>query len=158
MIRSSSYTPTSSLILPLHSTSYPRTTLSYLAYACTIRTYDIPLTIFFFLYSFILLIISILLTDRDSFTARTRANDRLCRARRTVSFFPINIYFRFILLLFSSSSSFPSSSSSSLSSPATLSVSPIPPPPRESVSPILNLPATFSLYTLFLSTKRLITR
>ena len=33
------------------------------------------------LYSFILLIISILLTDRDSFTARTRANDRPCRAR-----------------------------------------------------------------------------
>lgn len=48
-----------------------------------IRTYDISLTII--LYSFTLLIISILLTDRDSFTARARAGNRLCRAWRNVS-------------------------------------------------------------------------
>lgn len=73
-----SYTPTSShppirYITPRSLLSRIRLHNTYLRYI----SYNI-------LYSFILLIISILLTDRDSFTARTTANDRLCRARRTV--------------------------------------------------------------------------
>jgi len=57
--------------------------LSYHAFCLTctltfaqIRTYDIALTIFY-IYLFTLLIIPILLTDRDSFTNRARADNRL---------------------------------------------------------------------------------
>lgn len=75
----------------IHSLTHPQLTChppssSHRTLLARIRLHNTYLryTSYNILYSFILLIISILLTDRDSFTARTRANDRLCRLWRTV--------------------------------------------------------------------------